>query len=122
VKNNMGEVKAISVKLSGDYVGHAMKKNQTIDLSFKFLAIERANAMEILSMVNQNIEVIARAGINKPIKIGLFNFNGWSCSRDGDVMLKLQSDRDFVDMPNIDIIAKADILTLMFKCEIEMDD
>jgi len=112
----------LKVKVTGSYNGHSVKPNQTVDLSFKFFRGDLEETIPLLATVNQNIEVIAKVGLNKPVKIGMFNFNGFNVNRSGEAILKLQSDKDFVNMDNVDIISTNDLITIMFKSNIELED
>ncbi len=103
-------MKKVKVKLEVQYDGHSVKKNTSVDLRFKAPYSELVNCLELLQLLNCNVEVLAKINTNKPIKIGTFYLNELKVDRDGESNIKFNSESDFVELNNINLLSEKEIV------------
>ena len=117
----------VTITAVGTYDGHTTKKNRIMELKLKFSYDERISSAQMVMLVGQNIEVHAKPAGKKPLKLGSFNFNGMSIDRDGQTVLKLSSDIDYVEHENIVALISSvgddnDLLKIKLAAEIEVEE
>jgi hypothetical protein len=107
----------------GQYNSFNIKNNKSVDLSFKFSYDERINIVKSITFVGQNIEIVAKKGGNKPVKLGLFTFQELKIDRDGESTIKFNSEVDYVYTENInEIVSKDELIKVKMKANIIMEE
>jgi hypothetical protein len=112
----------VIVSAIGLYDGHATKKNKSVDLKFKFSYDERINVVKAIAFVGQNISVQAKKGNDKPVSLGTFSFQELKIDRDGETILKLNSELDYVYSENINSIVGDDLLKIRLSADIIIEE
>lgn len=114
----------IKVRTEGSYLNHNVKANKSIDVVLKAPYSELTNYIQTIQMLNENVEVGAKIGSDKPIKLGTFMISSISVDRDGEGKIKLNSQLDYVDSNSINELANRndEPLKIMFKAQIEEEE
>ena len=115
----MAEVK---IKAVGNYNGHNIKANKSVDIGFKFGYSEIVNIVKLLQLLNENTTIFVRTGEGKPKKVGMFMIKGIRIDNDGESVVNFNSNVDFIEAPSLDGLAGADLLNIMFKAEIDIKE
>lgn len=115
----------VTVKMFANYNGHNVRQNGSINLTFKCDYGELSNSIQLLQLLNNDINVIAKvASENKPFKIGSFRLKGVTIDDDGESKITFNSITDYVEIDNINKLITNE--TFKLKCvaevEIESDD
>lgn len=117
----MGETeKEVKIKLLGNYNGHNIKSNKSIDLNLKMPYDELTNYIQLVQLLNENITVYFKIGKEKPKKIGLFMIKDLKIDGDGEGKLKLNSLLDYVEISSVNNLATntEEILKFLFVAKI----
>lgn len=125
VIENVKEEETVDLKVSavGQYNGFNIKNNKSVDLSFKFSFEEKTNIIKTILFTGQNVKILARKGSNKPVKLGLFNFQELKIDRDGESTLKFNSEVDYVYVENInEIVGKDELLKIKMEANVILED
>lgn len=114
----------VKIKTEGQYAGHSVKQNKSVDVNFKVPYSELTSYIQSIQMLNENVEVIAKIGSDKPLRLGSFMINNINIGNDGEGKIKLNSQLDFVDSEAISQLANRndEPLKLLFKAQIESED
>lgn len=121
----MGEEKTVKfvVNAVGQYHAFNIKNNKGVDLSFKFSYDERINILKTITFVGQNVEIQAKKGAGKPVKLGMYNFQELKMDRDGETTLKFTSEVDYVYTENVnEIVGKDELLKIHMVANIIMEE
>ena len=114
----------VKIKTEGQYNGHSVKASKSVDVNFKVPYSELTSYIQSIQMLNENVEVIARIGSDKPLRLGSFMINNINIGNDGEGKIRLNSQLDFVDSDAISQLANRndEPLKLLFKAQIESED
>lgn len=115
-------IKTIEVKMVAQYNSHGLKANGNVDVSLKGRYDEITNAMQLLQMLNNDINVSVKVPGNKPCKLGMFRLNAVNFNHDGDSTIKLNSTNDFVEVDNLNVMVTTDPFNVRFVAKVEMED
>jgi hypothetical protein len=112
--------KEVKIKLLGNYNGHNIKSNKSIDLNLKMPYDELTNYIQLVQLLNENITVYFKIGKEKPKKIGLFMIKDLKIDGDGEGKLKLNSLLDYVEISSVNNLATntEEILKFLFVAKI----
>ena len=115
--------KDFEVLAIGQYHAFNIKNNKSVDLVLKFSFEEKINIVQTIAFVVQNVEVFAKKGANKAVKLGLFNFHELKIDRDGEATIKFNSEVDYVYVENVnEIVGKDELLKIRMVANIIMED
>jgi len=117
-------METIKVKTEGTYFAHNVKQNKSIDLTFKVPYSELTNYIKSIQMLNENVDVGAKIGADKPINLGSFMIKNINIDNDGEGKIKLNSQLDFVDPDKINELASKndEPLMILFKCSVDVEE
>jgi len=117
-------METIKVKTEGTYFAHNVKQNKSIDLTFKVPYSELTNYIKSIQMLNENVDVGAKIGADKPINLGSFMIKNINIDNDGEGKIKLNSQLDFVDSDKINELASKndEPLMILFKCSVDVEE
>lgn len=117
-------METVKFKVEGKYVSHNVKANKSIDITFKMPYSELTNYIQSIQMLNENVEIGAKVGAEKPKKLGTFMISNINIDNDGEGKIKLNSQLDFIDSAAInDMASKADEpLIILFKATIYVEE
>lgn len=113
--------KKVKVPAIARYHGHNIRPNESVDFSLKFEYGEMTNCVKLLQLLNENIIIAARVGVNDPKKLGMFMIKSINFSSDGECIAKFNSTLDFVEQNNFSGLA-GEILNVLFKAEIDVEE
>lgn len=112
----------VIIKAVGQYFGHIIKKNKLIELKLKFSYDERLELVKSFLFVGQNITLFAKPPGMPVLKIGMFNFGGVSLDKDGQTILKLVTDIDYVEHSNlIKLVGGDELIKIKLEADIEIE-
>jgi len=112
--------KEIKFKVVGQYNGHSIKNNNTVDLSFKFWYDELVNSIKLIQLLNENITIAAKIGDGKPFVLGMFMIKDIKIGSDGQMVAKFNSHVDYVEIDNFKYLI-VDLLAVMFKATVTIE-
>lgn len=116
-------MKKVKVLLEVQYDGHSVKRNTSIDLKFKAPYSELVNCLNLLQLLNCNVRLIAKANNKNKYEIGTFYLNNLSIDRDGESNIKFNSEVDYVELNNINLLTeKETIIKLLCTGEVQEED
>lgn len=117
------QIEKVSITSICQYFGHQIKKNKLLELKLKFAYEERVNMAQMLLLVGQDISLFVRQGKGQILKVGEFNFGGLAIDRDGEGVIKLSADVDYVEHANLmQFIGSENLLKIRLVAEIELED
>ena len=111
----------IKIKAIGKYNGHDVKANKSVNISFKLGYDQLVNTIKLTQLLNENITIITRIGKESPIKLGMFMLRDIKIDHDGESMIKLNSQMDYVEADNLNKLLE-ETLQIMFVAEIEIEE
>jgi hypothetical protein len=113
--------KEVKIKIVGKYNGHEIKPNKAVNLKFNFEYSELVECIKLHQLVNENIEVLAKIGDAKPIKLGTYMLDKYECDKNGECKLKLNSITDHVESNNLNILSDepTKAINVLFRAEID---
>lgn len=96
-----------TIKVSGIYNGHTIRKNFDVELKLRFTEGQLANSLQFLAGFGK--QVILKAQVNKEVLyLGVFNINKIIIDKNGNSFLSLMSNNDYVKLENIEKIMVED--------------
>ena len=120
----MAKEQKVAITAIGQFDGFNVKKNKSVDISFKFSYDERISMMQIVALVSQATTIITKKGTDKPKTLGQFMLQDFKMDRDGECKVKFNSDVETVDMEQITgmLDESGELLKIRMQCEIELED
>lgn len=116
-------VERFALTAIGQYNNFNIKNNKSVDLSFKFSYDERINVLKVIAFVGQNVQIQAKKGAEKPVKLGMYNFHELKLDRDGEATIKFNSEVDYVYTENVnEIVGKDELLKIHMVANIIMEE
>lgn len=112
----------VQVKIIAAYNGHAIKQNGNVDINFKCAYDELVNSIQMIQMLNNDINVGVRLAEQKPIKLGVFRLKGLKVDHDGESIITLNSQVDFVETDNLNSIITNDKFEVRFTSVVETEE
>lgn len=111
------------IKSVAMYNGHSIKTNKMIDLGFKFAADELQNCLKLIPCFNSNIEIYAKmSNIQNTLKLGTLMIKDYKIDKDANTTIKFHSQIDFVEINNISKLVGDELIKLMFKADLELEE
>ena len=115
-------MKKVKTKLEVQYNGHSIIKNGSVDLKFKSPYSELVNSLSLLQLINCNIEIKAKIN-NKPFDIGVFYLNSLIVDRDGESIIKFNTEIENVEIENLnELVEREAIIFILCSGMIDEDD
>jgi hypothetical protein len=111
----------VKVKAIGEYAGHSIKSNKSIDINFKCNYDQLTNYVQLIQLLNENVDIVIRIEKQKPFKLGMFMVKQIVIGSDGQGTLKFNSQLDYVEKNNLNDLS-GELLQLMFKANVEEED
>jgi len=122
-KKNGGAFVEYKIKSVAMYNGHSIKTNKMIDLGFKFAADELQNCLKLIPCFNSNIEIYAKmSNIQNTLKLGTLMIKDYKIDKDANTTIKFHSQIDFVEINNISKLVGDELIKLMFKADLELEE
>lgn len=117
-------VKKISVKTFANYKAHSVNGKGVVKLTISIAYADLSDAVKLLQLLNSDVNVRAKFGNEKPIKIGTFKIDKFAVDRDGNVKLTFNSFTDYVEFDKIANLITEDDATFVLGCdgEVEIED
>ena len=117
-------VKKISVKTFATYKAHSVNAKGVVKLTVSIAYTDLSDAVKLLQLLNGDVNVKAKFGNEKPIKIGSFQIDKFVVDRDGNVKLTFNSSTDYVELDMIANLITDDDSTFVLGCdgEVELED
>lgn len=117
-------VKKISVKTFANYKAHSVNGKGVVKLTVSIAYADLSDAVKLLQLLNSDVNVRAKFGNEKPIKIGSFKIDKFAVDRDGNVKLTFNSFTDYVELDMIANLITEDDTTFVLGCdgEVELED
>lgn len=112
----------VQVKTVANYGGHAIKPNGNVDLKLKCEYSELTGSVQMLQMLNNDITVLCKLPSSKPLKIGVFRLKNMNIDHDGQSVVTLNSQVDFVEVDNITQLITDEKFQLRMEAEIENEE
>lgn len=112
----------VKIKEVVKYDGHSVRANGSVDLGFKAMYSELTNSMQVLQMLNNDVNIIAKFPSSKPIKLGMFRVKNVVFDGDGESKLKFNAITDNVEMDALNSIISNEEFQILMQAEIEIED
>lgn len=104
------------------FAGMNIGANKTVTVKFKLPFDELLTSVNLLKGLNADITVQAKAGINKPVNLGIFTIGSVNFDRDGNAMIPFKSMVENVNIENICSIVDEEYIQLRFMAVLELPD
>lgn len=104
------------------FAGMTIGANKTVKVKFKLPFDELLTSVNLLKGLNADITVQAKAGINKPVNLGIFTIGSVNFDRDGNAMIPFKSMVENVNIENICSIVDEEYIQLRFMAVLELPD
>lgn len=103
--------------------GLSITKAGIVQVKFKFKYDELLTSINLLKFLNNDITIHAKAGIQKPMNLGLFTIGSVTHDRDGNAVIPFKSLVDNVNIENIcKLVNETDPIRLKFLAVLELED
>lgn len=118
-------MKEIKVKELVMYDGHNLKANGSVNLKLKARYSELTNSIQLMQLLNNDVEIVAKLPDKKAKNLGLFRIQQIIIDGDGESVLKFNGISDYIEMDNLNQLPlnSDDIkeFKVMFKSEVEIE-
>lgn len=114
--------KELRVKTIASYKGHSIKSNGNVDLTLKCSYSEITDSVKLLQMLNNDITLTVKLPDRKPDSLGVFRLKSLKFDHDGESVIMLNSQVDFVEVGNISNIITNESFQVRFDAEIENEE
>jgi len=111
--------KIIKTMAVGQYGGHSIKNNKSVDITLKFAYSELPNYIKLIQLLNENIDISVKKQDEKSQMLGQFMLKEIRVDHDGEGIVKFNSMIDFVEADNINSLVGNDLFKVRFTAEIE---
>lgn len=117
-------MKTIKVKEIVQYNGHSLRANGSVNLSVKAMYSELTNSICMMQMLNNDVDLKARIGNNKPIHLGYFRIQEIKVDGDGESTIKFNGISDNIEMDNLNSLPlnDADVKQFAILAVADVDD
>ncbi len=104
----------LKIKLECIYNGHSIKKNGSVDLSFKVSYSQLIDVMKLLQLLSCNITLKAKLlRTDESFNLGVFYLNSLNVDREGESTLKFNSEIDNVELNNLSMLAEKNVIIFL---------
>lgn len=100
----------IKVGLEAQYNGHSIKKNGSVDLSFKIPYSNLMDCVKLLQLLSVNIHVKANINGIRKFPLGTFYLDKLVIDREGESTIKFNSEIDSVELDNLTELTQPEII------------
>ena len=94
----------IKVKEVVTYGGHSLSANGSVNLTLKSGYSELSNSVKLLQMLNNDVNIKAKAPGGKVMKLGMFRVKQVVIGGDGESQLKFNGLSDYIEMDNLNLL------------------
>lgn len=94
----------IKVKEVVTYGGHSLSANGSVNLTLKAGYSELTNSIKLLQMLNNDVNIKAKAPGGKVMKLGMFRVKQVIIGGDGESKLKFNGLSDYIEMDNLNLL------------------
>lgn len=112
----------VEVKAVGQYKGHNLNENGSVNVSFKFKYDQLVNVIPLTQMLSNDVKISVKLPDAKAVKLGMFRLKSISIDDDGESVVKFNSLVDFVEVNNLNSIVTKESFKLRFVAEIELEE
>ncbi len=112
----------IKVKGMYAYKGHNVSANGSVNLTLCGKYSQLPNSVKMLQMLNNDVIIQIKMGVDKPFKIGSFRIKNIAFDDDGESILKFNSLTDFVDVDKLNNLITKDEFQVMFAADVEEEE
>lgn len=116
----------IKVKEVVTYGGHSLKANGAVDFTLKASYSELTNTISLMQLLNNDVNIKAKAPGNKPMKLGIFRIKQIIVDGDGESVLKFNGLNDHIEMDNLNMLPLNDSdnkeFVVLMEAEIEDEE
>lgn len=114
--------KEIKTKMVVKYNGHQVKANKSVDLSFKVGYDQLTSTVQVLQLLNNDVDIVAKLPDEPAIKLGSFRVQNVAINHDGESVIKFNSMSDFVETDNFNKLIGSDLIKIQLSAVIELED
>ena len=100
----------LKVMLEAQYNGHSVKKNGSVDLSFKIPYSNLMDCVKLLQLLSVNISMKASINGMKKLALGTFYLDKLVIDREGESTLKFNSEIESVELDNLTELTTPEII------------
>ena len=116
----------IKVKEVVKYDGHSLSANGSVNFNLKAAYSELTNTINLMQMLNNDVNIKAKAPGGKPMKLGSFRVKQIVIDGDGESKIKFNGLNDYIEMDNLNLLPlntdeNKEFVVLM-EAEIEEED
>ena len=117
-------MKKITINEFVSYSGHNISANGIVNLTLVAKYSELTNTIQAMQTLNEDIKIKARLGSEKPMMLGIFRIKNIVIDGDGESKIKFVSDRDSVELDNINKLpfANEDNSEFMIRMEANIEE
>ena len=117
-------MKKITINEFVSYSGHNISANGIVNLTLVAKYSELTNTIQAMQTLNEDIKIKARLGSEKPMMLGIFRIKNIVIDGDGESKIKFASDRDSVELDNINKLpfANEDNSEFMIRMEANIEE
>ena len=112
----------VKIKEVVKYDGHSVRANGSVDLGFKAMYSEITNSMQVLQLLNNDVDIIAKFPGAKPIKLGMFRVKNVVFDGDGESKLKFNAISDNVEMDSLNQLISSEEFQIMMQSDLEIEE
>lgn len=94
----------LKVKQVVKYGGHSLSANGSVNLTLKADYSELTNSIKLMQMLNNDVNIKAKAPGNKAMKLGVFRVKQIVIDGDGESVLKFNGLSDYIEMDNLNVL------------------
>lgn len=94
----------IKVKEVVKYGGHSLSANGSVNFTLKAQYSELANTIQLMQMLNNDVNIKAKAPGGKPMKLGFFRVKQIIIDGDGESTIKFNGLNDHVELDNLNLL------------------
>lgn len=118
------KMKKITINEFVSYSGHNISANGIVNLTLVAKYSELTNTIQAMQTLNEDIKIKARLGSEKPMMLGIFRIKNIVIDGDGESKIKFASDRDSVELDNINKLpfANEDNSEFMIRMEANIEE
>ena len=116
--------KKVAITEFVSYSGHNVSANGIVNLTLAAKYGELTNTIQAMQLLNEDIKMKAKLGADKPMLLGTFRIKNITVDGDGESKIKFASDRDAVELDNINALpfSNEDNSDFMIRMEATIED
>jgi hypothetical protein len=105
------------------YGGHSITNNGSVNLTMKARYDELSQYIQLIQMLNNDVSIVVKHENDKAFKLGVFRIKEIKVDHDGEGILKFNSQSDFVEVDNLNLLVgeKDALFKVKYESEIEVE-